>query len=52
MPVLVAIQAYRSDERIAWEDCWDDGHYVVVIGYDQNNIYFEDPSLLGSVGYI
>jgi len=39
-PVIVDIQA--------WGEGYDDlesGHYVVAIGYDEKNIYFEDPSL-------
>lgn len=32
----------------AYLDAWDDGHYAVVVGYDQSNIYFMDPSTLGN----
>lgn len=35
---------YRAD--------WDDGHWVVAIGYDQRVVYFEDPSLARSRGYM
>ena len=28
------------------------GHYMVVIGIDNQNVYFEDPAILGSRGYI
>jgi predicted double-glycine peptidase len=35
-----------------WGDDWDDGHYMVVIGADAHEVYFEDPSQDGSRGYI
>ena len=31
---------------------WDDGHYVVVVGYDDAHFYFMDPSVLGSYTYL
>jgi predicted double-glycine peptidase len=45
-PVIVAIQAYADDPRV-YQDSRknDDGHYVVVIGFDEKNYYMEDPSL-------
>jgi hypothetical protein len=35
-----------------WEDVWNAGHYLVVIGVDSRNLYFEDPALLGTRGVI
>jgi predicted double-glycine peptidase len=52
IPVIVAVQAWRETAEPPWEHRWDDGHYLVVIGLDTNNVYFEDPSLLGSRGVI
>ena len=51
VPVIVAAQAWR-DEGTSWADDWEDGHYMVVIGLDEKNVYLEDPSLLGSRGFI
>ncbi len=61
-PVIVAVQAwngwYDSDGNWVtdipdnWEDVWEDGHYMVVIGVDSRNVYFEDPSLIGTRGCI
>jgi predicted double-glycine peptidase len=51
-PTIVAIQAWRDNEKIAWKNAWDDGHYVVAIGYDKENIYFMDPSILGYYAFI
>jgi uncharacterized protein YvpB len=42
-PILIALQAYKEGD-LPYAECWDDGHYVVAIGYDEENIYFEDPS--------
>lgn len=52
IPVIIVGQAWRDNETTPWEDDWDDGHYMVVIGLDERNVYLEDPSILGSRGYI
>lgn len=54
IPVIVCCQAWRDEEDFekSWTEVWESGHYMVVIGYDQSNIYFEDPSLMGSRGVI
>ena len=45
LPCITTIQAWRSDKKKKnWEDGWRNGHYVVPIGYDDNNLYFEDPA--------
>lgn len=49
-PVLVPIQAWMNP-LIDWST-YDEGHYVVVIGYDPGNIIFMDPSTLGHYTYI
>lgn len=50
LPVIVAIQAWKDQPGINYATDWDDGHYVVVIGFDKDHIYVEDPSILGSKG--
>jgi predicted double-glycine peptidase len=55
-PVIVAIQAWSNadnpkDVKEGYKKL-NDGHYVVAIGYDKKNIYFEDPSVKGSRAYI
>ncbi|MDD1729082.1 MAG: C39 family peptidase [Methanospirillum sp.] len=62
IPVIVDVQAWNGeyDENgdwvvhtpDSWEQVWEDGHYMVVIGVDGSNVYLEDPSLLGSRGVI
>jgi sialate O-acetylesterase len=48
-PVIVSIQAY-GDPVTYYRD--DNGHYVVAIGYDEGNFYFEDPVLPGRRGFL
>lgn len=53
IPVMVAYQAWRDKNNTTpWNDNWDDGHWSVVIGMDDDFIYFEDPALIGSIGYL
>ncbi|HPZ10016.1 MAG TPA: C39 family peptidase [Candidatus Eremiobacteraeota bacterium] len=51
-PVIVDGQAWRDGEDLEkpWSEVWESGHYMVLIGMDKENIYFEDPSLFGSRG--
>jgi len=44
IPVIIAVQAWTEKEKVDWKNNWKDGHYVTVIGYDDNKIYFQDPS--------
>jgi hypothetical protein len=52
----VAIQAWvdNNDGKfpIDWKNLWDDGHYCVAVGYDEERIFFMDPSTLGHYTYI
>lgn len=45
-PVIALIQAWAERHMTLeeWRDDDDDGHYVIVIGYEGNIIVFEDPS--------
>lgn len=52
IPVIIAAQAWRDNETASWTDDWDDGHYMIVIGLDEANVYLEEASILGSRGYI
>jgi uncharacterized protein len=53
-PVILDIQAWTASapENRAWAKDWEDGHYVVLLGADDEFIYVEDPSLLGTRGII
>jgi predicted double-glycine peptidase len=56
VPPIVDIQAWTLSDvespGFRWADVWEDGHYVVLIGVDGANLVFEDPSLLGTRGFI
>ena len=44
IPVIVLIQAWADNEK-EYDKNLDNGHYVVCIGYTNDKIYFEDPSI-------
>jgi predicted double-glycine peptidase len=47
-PVIVSMQAYETNAKKILEIYYDgnvNGHFVVAIGYDNDNLYFMDPSL-------
>ena len=53
-PVIVDAQAWRNSttNNLNWTDDQNNSHYMVVIGIDTSNVYFENPTILGSRGYI
>lgn len=53
-PVIVYIQAVQnnSTSNINWTNDQNNGQYMVVIGIDNNNVYLEDPAIIGSRGFI
>ncbi len=48
-PVIVLVQAWAQRYMALedWKANYDNGHYVIVIGYDDRIIIFEDPASLG-----
>lgn len=50
-PPIVIIQAW-ADKPVDYATDWKDGHYVVAVAYDGDNVYFMDPSTLGNYTYI
>lgn len=52
IPVIIAAQAHAGNESILYTQEWEKGHYMVVIGIDAENVYLEDPAILGSRGMI
>jgi len=53
-PVIIDGQAWRdpADNGTPWSDEWDEGHYMVVLGMDDQNVYLEDPYMLGGRGFM
>lgn len=53
VPVILLIQAWADDPEKDYSTAWDDGHYVVAIGYDdEGQIYFSDPSVLDQTAFL
>jgi predicted double-glycine peptidase len=50
-PTIVIIQAW-AQKPVDWPNDWEDGHYVVAVGYDDCYVYFINPSTLGNYTYI
>jgi predicted double-glycine peptidase len=48
-PVICAMQAYGT--KTDYKKCIS-GHYLVAIGYDKKNIYFEDPKSTGRRAFV
>lgn len=52
-PVICALQAWgNAGDSGDYSDIWDEGHYVIALGYDDENFFFMDPSTLGAYTYI
>jgi uncharacterized protein len=60
-PVMLMIQAYGQDRvgkrrQVRWRrdytPDWNDGHWVVAIGFDREGVFFEDPLLQGVRGWL
>ncbi|MFI5167041.1 MAG: C39 family peptidase [Thermoanaerobaculales bacterium] len=50
-PVVCLVQAWAG-HRVDYATDWDDGHYVVAVGYDADRVFFMDPSTLGNYTFI
>jgi predicted double-glycine peptidase len=46
------LQAWASSPAENFGTDEDDGHYVVAIGFDDDHIYFEDPSIEKTRGFM
>lgn len=55
-PVVMMLQAWgrhrNGRKRRTYKGIWNDGHWVVAIGYDKEGVFFEDPSLQAIRGYL
>lgn len=51
-PVILMLQAWARPRPRSYARRWDDGHWVVAIGYDAEVFYFEDPVIHTSRGFI
>src|SRR5262245_8643780 len=53
-PVIALAQVWLSDRDAdrPLEDIWDNGHYIVVLGVDQDYVYFQDPFIQMSKAFV
>ena len=49
-PPIVDLQAWRERDA-PWRETWDAGHYVMMVGYDAETLFFADPSTMTPHGY-
>lgn len=50
--VIVGFQAWPKKNIQSYKDVFSEGHYAVVCGMDNSNIYFMDPSVCNNYGYL
>lgn len=50
--VIIDYQAWGEPADKDYRQEWEDGHYSLVVGYNDQAIFIEDPSLLGTTGYL
>lgn len=51
-PTIVLVQAGGNNNTGNWTNTTGENRYMVVVGMDDQNMYLEDPAILGSRGYI
>ncbi len=55
-PVIVENQSWQQAQTKGkakpYDNVWDFGHYLIVIGLDEKNVYLVDPSTFGKRGFI
>ena len=49
---MMMMQAWAEPTPRSYTKVWNAGHWVIAIGYDAEGIYFEEPSLYASRGFI
>ena len=50
--VIVALQAWATAPVADWRTHWEDGHYVVIVGFDSDRVYVMDPSIRTGYGFL
>ena len=50
--VIIDYQAWGDTAGKDYSKEWEDGHYSILIGFNDQAIFIEDPSLLGTRGYL
>ena len=52
MIALAQVWLSQRTSQASVEDEWDSGHYIVVLGVDKDNVYFQDPYVLMSKAFM
>jgi len=54
LPAICLLQAWAENKsrQSDYSKNWEDGHYVVAVGFDKERIYFMDPSTTGNYAYV
>ena len=50
--VIVALQAWATEQVTDWRANWEDGHYVVIVGLSDDRVYVMDPSVRTGYAYL
>ena len=52
--VILDVQAWTDSENypVDWKNDWEDGHYVVLLALDDENVYIMDPSTGARYAYL
>ena len=50
--VIVALQAWATEQVADWRADWEDGHYVVIVGLSDDRVYVMDPSVRTGYAYL
>jgi predicted double-glycine peptidase len=48
--IVLLFQAWGEKKDYSQE--WDDGHFAILVGIKGDTLYFRDPSLMGSIGFL
>ncbi len=57
-PVIICLQAWADSavpgdvQTVDYSDIWEEGHYVIAVGYNERNIFFMDPSTAETYAFI
>ena len=53
IPIIILIQAYKDNRQKKYtRENYNNGHYIVAIGYNNKQLIVEDPALNNQIGYI
>lgn len=51
--MILDVQAWTdAPAPVDWANTWEDGHYVVLVGLHEKNIYLMDPSTGAAYAYV